>query len=136
MHKYKSCSMWFMALLLAVSMAGCADKAEQVAPAPAAPTPPTITLTTPARAVTGVPINRKMTATFSEGMGPATINAATFNVIEFGGATIPGSVTLDAANNTATFAPAGNLTPDTSYTATITTGAQNLVGLVLVVFFF
>ena len=125
MHKYKSCSMWFMALLLAVSMAGCADKAEPVA---AAPTPPTVTLTAPARAVTGVPINRKVTATFSEGMGPATITAATFNVIEFGGATIPGSVTLDAANNTATFAPAGNLTPDTSYTATITTGVQNLDG--------
>lgn len=125
MYKHKRNSIWFMALLLAASLAGCADEGGQITPAP---TPPAVTSTAPARAVTGVPINRKLTATFNEAMGPATINTATVGLIAFGGATIPGAVTFNETNNTVTFAPTDNLATDTSYTATITTGAQDLEG--------
>ena len=40
-------------------------------------TSPTVSFTVPANGVTGVAINRKISATFSEAMDPLTINNAT-----------------------------------------------------------
>src|SRR6202041_2788412 len=88
---------------------------------------PTVTATNPANGAMNVPINQKITATFSEAMNPATITAAgTFTLaVTAGGATRTGTVTSVAATNTAMFAPTGNLLPSTQYTATITTAAQS-----------
>jgi hypothetical protein len=88
---------------------------------------PTVTATNPANSAMNVPINQKITATFSEAMNPATITAAgTFTVaVAGGGAAVTGTVTYVAATNTAMFAPTGNLLPSTQYTATITTAAQS-----------
>jgi len=88
---------------------------------------PTVTATNPANGAMTVPINQKITATFSEAMNPATITAAgTFTVaVAGGGAAVTGTVTYVAATNTAMFAPMGNLLTNTQYTATITTAAQS-----------
>src|SRR3984885_14838547 len=88
---------------------------------------PTVTATNPANGAMNVPINQKITATFSEAMNPATITAAgTFTLaVTAGGAAVTGTVTYVAATNTAMFAPTGNLLPSTQYTATITTAAQS-----------
>jgi hypothetical protein len=96
--------------------------------------PPTVTLTNPASAAVGVPLNQKIAATFSVPMNPATISAAgtfTVAVAGVGGAMVPGAVTY--SGNTAVFAPTGNLTASTQYTATITTAAKDLTGNALAV---
>ena len=62
-----------------------------------------------------IPINRKITATFSEAMNPATVTAAgVFSLtVTTGGAVVPGAVTFVTANNTSIFSPTANLLPNT-----------------------
>ena len=94
---------------------------------------PTVTSTNPARAATNVPINQKITATFSEPMSSSTIIApGTFALaVTVGGAAVPGAVTYDSASHTAIFTPTASLTASTQFTATITTAAQNPAGKAL-----
>jgi hypothetical protein len=96
-----------------------------------APTPPTVISTVPVNLATGVPINQALSATFSVAMIPATIDATTFIVTGPGSAAVSGVVTYVAAGSIATFTPAANLAPSTVYTATITTGTQDLAGTAL-----
>jgi len=91
-------------------------------------TAPTVTLTSPANLATNAPISSQLTATFSEPMDPATITNTSF-VLQQAGTTVGGTVTY--ANGTATFAPTTGLLTNTFYTATITTGAQDLSGIAL-----
>ena len=93
-------------------------------------TAPTILLTAPASATSGVALNSAVNATFSKAMNPLTITTASFQVRTSGapkGSTLAGTVFYDGATNTATFTPSGNLTASTSYTATVT-GATDLAG--------
>jgi hypothetical protein len=83
---------------------------------------PTVVSVTPAN---GACPNTKVTATFSEAMNPSTINASTFTLAGPGSA---GTVTYDVPNLTATFTPSAALALNTLYTATITTGAKDLLG--------
>ena len=99
-------------------------------------TPPLITLTNPASGVTAVPINSTVNATFNEAMDPSTISNATFIVAQSGvpaGTKISGTSSYDAPSMVATFKPSSNLTPSTTYIATITNGATDLAGNALVV---
>lgn len=91
-----------------------------------APTPPTVISTVPANLAVNVPINQALSATFSVAMTPATINATTFTLTGPGTTPVTGAVAYVAAGSTATFTPTASLVPNTVYTATITTGAQNL----------
>jgi hypothetical protein len=93
-----------------------------------APTPPTVISTVPVNLATGVPINQALSATFSVAMNAATIDATTFTLAGPGGA-VTGVVTYVAAGSVATFTPGANLAPSTVYTATITTGAEDLAGV-------
>src|SRR5665213_2679452 len=93
-----------------------------------APTPPTVISTSPVNGATAVPINQAITATFSEAMNAATINATTFTVKTAGGVAVIGVVTYTAAGSVATFTPATSLAVSTVYSATITTGAMDLAG--------
>jgi uncharacterized protein (TIGR03437 family) len=92
---------------------------------PVAPTAPAVTSTVPANGAIGVPIGNKLSATFSTPMNPSTITASTFTLTQ-GGAPISGVVTY--VGTTATFTPAGTLAPQKTFTATITTGAQDQSG--------
>jgi len=88
-------------------------------------TPPTVSFTVPANAAAGVPINQKVSATFSEAMDPATITTAMFT-LQLGATAVAGTVSYIGA--TGTFTPSSNLAANTTYTATITTGAKDLAG--------
>src|SRR5690606_673201 len=70
-------------------------------------------------------LNKNITATFNMPMDPLTINGTTFTLY-LGATPIAGAVSY--SGTTATFNPTNDLLPDTEYTATITTGAENLVG--------
>ena len=88
-------------------------------------TTPTVSSTVPANGATGVPINTKLTATFSEAMDPANVTTTTFTVKQ-GTTAVSGTVTYSGV--TAVFTPASTLAASTTYTATITTGAKDLAG--------
>lgn len=86
---------------------------------------PMVISTDPANNATGVPINKVITATFSEVMNPLTINNTTF-MVKQGSNVVAGVVTYNGS--TATFTPSGQLLSGVIYTATITTGAKNPAG--------
>ena len=97
-------------------------------------TAPTITLADPANLASNVPLNSAINATFSEAMNPTTLTTATFQVQASGtplGAPIAGALSYDPAAMIATFTPASNLAPSTSYTATVK-GATDLTGEALI----
>jgi len=89
---------------------------------------PRVTSTIPVNGATGVPLNQKISATFSESMDSTTITAATFTVTGPGGTAVAGAVTYVAGSNTAIFTPTSSLTASKVYTATITTGATSALG--------
>jgi hypothetical protein len=91
-------------------------------------TAPTVISTNPANNATGVAVNAAINATFSEAMDPSTITTAHFTVTGPGGTPVTGTVAYGVASHIATFTPASNLAPSTNYTATITTGAEDLAG--------
>jgi hypothetical protein len=84
-----------------------------------------------------VAINSKITAIFSEAMDPLTLTTAIFTLKQ-GATPVSGTVTcaivtavwrtVTYALATATFTPAVNLAPSTVYTATISTGVEDLAG--------
>ena len=91
---------------------------------------PTVISTNPLNAAINIPINRKITATFSEAMNPATVTTAGVFALTVttGGAVVPGTATYVAIDNTVIFSPTANLLPNKQYTATISTAAQNAAG--------
>src|SRR5437867_2265795 len=88
-------------------------------------TRPIVSATVPANTATGVAINQKIAATFSEAMDPLTITPITFTLKQ-GSTNVAGTVTY--AGVTATFNPVSTLAPNAVYTATMTTGARDLAG--------
>jgi hypothetical protein len=93
-------------------------------------TRPTVTLTVPANAASGVPINTRITATFSEDMALATLDGSTFKLSNTTlGSVVAGTVVYSAASRTATFTPTSSpLASNTLFTATVTAGATDLAG--------
>src|SRR5437016_3623460 len=79
-------------------------------------TAPTVSATVPANATTGVGITAQLATTFSEPMDASTINSSTFTLKQ---GTTPVAGTVSYSGVTATFTPAANLAPLTTYTATI-----------------
>jgi Ice-binding-like/Bacterial Ig-like domain len=94
---------------------------------------PELSFTTPAGGATNIPINQSIAATFNTPMDASTITATgTFTLeVTSGGAAVQGTVTYDAASNTAVLAPTGALAASTQYTATVTTAAQSVPGTAL-----
>ena len=86
---------------------------------------PTVILTSPANLETGVPLNKIITAKFSEVMSIFTMNTTTF-IVRIGTTPITGTVIY--SDSTASFIPAVPLELNTTYNCTITTGAKNLNG--------
>jgi hypothetical protein len=131
MRTLRFAKIWIPAFLLAAVMAGCGDSDKNAgAGNPGAPlTPPTVTSETPLDGSTLVcPNTAVITATFSKPMNPMTINTTTFTLTGPSG-NVPGSVTYIVATQVATFTPTASLgTTGAQFTATITTGAQDLFG--------
>ncbi len=87
-------------------------------------TPPAVSGNSPADGASAVPLNAVVTATFSEPMNAATLNTSTFTMDNG----VSGTVAYDAATWTATFTPDADLGDQTTYTATVTTGALDASG--------
>ena len=88
-------------------------------------TPPQVSSTDPYNVQTGVALNQKIAATFSKTMDATTIQTSTF-ILTQGTTSVAGFVSY--TGTTATFSPASNLAPNTTYSVTITTGAKDLTG--------
>ena len=104
-------------------------------PPPPEETPPEVTLTvitsvSPSSGATSVGTNTAITATFSMYMNGSTLTTDTFK-LSGGGNDVAGSVGTNG--NKATYTPSTSLAYSTTYTATITTGAQaaNFAGTTL-----
>jgi hypothetical protein len=91
-------------------------------------TAPIVLSTDPFNTESGVALNKIINASFNMPMDPLTISGTTFTV-KIGTSTVLGAVSYSGF--TATFTPSSNLLPNTTYTATITTGAKNLAGIPL-----
>jgi hypothetical protein len=90
--------------------------------------PPTVISVAPPNLATGVCPSTVVTATFSEAMKASTINSTTFTLAGPGTTPVAGVVTYVVSSDVATFTPNSPLALNTLYTATITTGAENLAG--------
>jgi hypothetical protein len=144
--------MWLMALLLAGFAAGCGGgggnqvgTAAGASPSADAASGPIVLSTSPSNGSANVATRTNssdnivtgtaVTASFSQPMDPASISSVpagtrlTFTLKETTGLDVPGTVALNAANTAATFTPtASALTPNTNYTATVSTAAKNAGG--------
>ena len=89
---------------------------------------PTVTSTSPIANATSIAINSKISTTFSMAMNSSTISVANFTVKD--GATVIAG-TIKYSGTTATFTPSANLTPNTIYVGTISTGVKNSTGQAL-----
>lgn len=89
---------------------------------------PTVVLTDPTDLSINVPIDKVISASFSEPMDPASITIQSFT-LRIGDVAVSGAVNY--SGNTATFTPAVHCTTCTSYVVTITTAAKNLAGIPL-----
>ncbi|MFV7235738.1 Ig-like domain-containing protein [Flavobacterium sp. ZB4R12] len=87
---------------------------------------PIVESTIPANGALGIPFNQIISATFNEAVNPSTINPSTFIITEADGTAVTGTVTY--SGTTATFTPASPLSPNTTYTARITTGVKDVMG--------
>jgi hypothetical protein len=86
-------------------------------------TPPTVTARNPAVDATGVAVGTTVTATFSEAV--SGVSGSTFTLTDSGGA-VGASVSYNAGSQTATLDPSATLTPNTTYTAHLTSGITDL----------
>jgi hypothetical protein len=110
---------WPVLLLLITVMCQCKkdtymDETKGVCPA--------LLAVNPVNGDTGVVTSTKLNITFNETMDPLTINATTF-VLRQGITAVSGTVTCKGA--IATFTPTSYLAINTTYNATITTGAMD-----------
>ncbi len=123
---------WLPVILFASLMTGCFDGGGGGGGGGGTTaTVPSVTSTGPTDTATGVALNSKVTATFSESMDGTTINVASFTVTGAGETALSGSASLDSATNTASFTPSSNLTASTVYTAMLTTNVESTAGMAL-----
>ena len=108
-----------LALVSVVLIAGCKKDTFVEIPGVC----PEVISTDPANLATGVPLNKVITATFNKVMNPATITQASFTVK--GASAITGTVSY--TGTTASFVPSSPLTPNTTYTGTISKSVKDLI---------
>jgi hypothetical protein len=131
MPKLKVSKIWIPVFLLVMAMAGCSDPDKNAGTgSPTDPvTQPTVTSVTPPDGSTLVcPNTVLITATFSKPMNPATFTSTTFTLGGPSAASVSGQVTYNSSTNVATFTPSASLAPNTTFTATITTGVADTFG--------
>ena len=87
---------------------------------------PIVNFIDPLNLATNVPVNKIVSARFSLLMDPLSINGTTFTLKQ-GTTAVLGTVDYDGT--TASFVSATNLLPGTQYTATITSGANSMIGI-------
>ena len=88
----------------------------------AASQPPTVTAVTPLNGSTNVPANTLVTATFSKALNSATVNSATFKLVDPSNNVVTAAITYNAGNFTATLQPTAALSYSTTYRALLPAG--------------
>ena len=88
-------------------------------------TPPVVSSSDPANNATGVVLSKTITVTFNETLDPLSVTASTFTLKQ-GTTVVAGSVSNSGTQ--ASFVPSGNYSPNTVYTATITSGVKDMAG--------
>ncbi len=94
-------------------------------------TPPLLNGQAPANGATGIGAGVTVSATFNEAMSPATINGATVQLREPGGALVAAAVSYSPSNRQVSLDPSEPLSPLTTYTVTAkggTSGIKDLSG--------
>lgn len=86
---------------------------------------PRITSTVNANGSSGVAVNTRIGAFFSEAMDPQSVNAQSFSVTQ---GTTPVAGTISYSGVAASFTPASALAVNTRYTMTVTSAATDLAG--------
>ncbi|HKH10786.1 MAG TPA: Ig-like domain-containing protein [Rubrobacter sp.] len=118
------------ALALALASLAAPAKAQDSEPPPPDTTPPTVVAVSPADGAATVDPADNVTATFSEPMDPATVDATTFTLTKEGSAQpVEAAVTYqDSPASRATLSPDSPLSEGAAYTARIETGATDVAG--------
>ncbi len=88
--------------------------------------PPTVISISPTAGATGVNMGSIISATFSKGMDPATINAATFELRDQSNNPVSALVGYNSGATAATLAPTGPLAANTVYTVTVKGGLNGV----------
>ncbi|MEO6352174.1 MAG: Ig-like domain-containing protein, partial [Burkholderiaceae bacterium] len=135
-QRYAKPLLWISALLITALVTGCGGGKDPILGTPeveVGPLAPTVTAVAPANNASSVAINiKKITATFSKAMDPATLTAASFTLACPVGTPKTGVVTYSESSNVATLTlPAVNLPSNTECTATISTAAKDTAGVAL-----
>lgn len=86
---------------------------------------PTVTLSSPADSDTDVELNQAIAITFSENMDKTTLSDVTFYLKQ---GTNPITGQISYSGTTANFDPGTDLSPNTLYVLTVTTGVKDLAG--------
>ncbi|WP_197077325.1 ice-binding family protein [Lacinutrix sp. Hel_I_90] len=113
-----------LAIIPLVLIASCSNDDDGSTPVLA----PTVVGTSPVANELDVAINTTIIINFNKAMDASTINTTSFTVLA-GTTPVVGTVTY--ANETAVFTPISNLEVSTLYTATMSSGAKDLVGISL-----
>ncbi|MGB7971593.1 MAG: Ig-like domain-containing protein [Candidatus Deferrimicrobiaceae bacterium] len=92
-------------------------------------TAPSVVSTSPDNNASPVAVNTAIMATFSEPIDPASVDGASFSVVN--GGAVAGTISVSVTDNTVTFTPSADLAALTVYTATLSTGVTDLAGVPL-----
>ncbi|MCX8043463.1 MAG: Ig-like domain-containing protein [Desulfobacterota bacterium] len=89
---------------------------------------PSVISLVPAHLEGNVAVNQVIQAGFDEPMDATGFTSHTFTLIDQSGSSVEGSVSYDAASQSAVFTPRSYLQPDTTYTATLKASVKDLSG--------
>ncbi len=120
---------FFAACAFATFLGGCKDDNDEQSPL--ASSLATVDATVPINAATNVAVNRRVAATFSLAMNPATLTSVSFHVAGPDAIPLAGTVAYEAASKTTVFTPAGPFSSNTLYKVTLTTGVKDVEGRAL-----
>lgn len=90
-------------------------------------TPPQVSSTDPAEGAVDQDVGAAVSAEFSESLDDSTVSETSFTLSSPSG-DVSGAVTYDQDSRTATFTPDSDLSPNTLYTATLSTAIRDLFG--------
>ncbi len=92
-------------------------------------TAPTVTSVSPPNGSADLPRSIAVTATFSEPLNAATLNASTFELRDSLGGIVPSTIAYDVGQNRASLTSTAALAPLENYTATIRGGSSGVLDL-------
>ena len=125
----KGSTSWLFIFLLSVTVISCAAAEDAEGEKKSQDTTaPTIMHKDPENSASGVTPRLSLSALFSESLDSSTITSSVFILIDPSGDSIGGTVSYDPTSDIVKFAPATDLSANISYTATITTGVQDVAG--------